>query len=31
MLFTKYNYKNQVKEDELGRACSTYGSEEEFI
>jgi hypothetical protein len=25
VLFTKYNYNNQVKEDEMGRACSTNG------
>jgi hypothetical protein len=25
LLFTKYNYDDQVKEDEMGRACSTNG------
>jgi hypothetical protein len=25
-LFAKYNSKDQVKEDEMGRACSTHGS-----
>jgi hypothetical protein len=29
VLFAKYNYNNQVKEDEMGRACSTHG--ENFI
>jgi hypothetical protein len=24
-LFAKYNYNNQVKEDTMGRACSTHG------
>jgi hypothetical protein len=30
-LFAKYNYNYQVKEDEMGRACSTIGGEEECI
>jgi hypothetical protein len=31
VLFSKYNYNDQVKEDEMGRACSTNGGEEERI
>jgi hypothetical protein len=27
--FSKYNYNDQVKEDEMGWACSTNGGEEE--
>jgi hypothetical protein len=26
-----YNYNYQVKEDEMGRECSTHGREEEYI
>jgi len=29
--FTIYNPQNEIKEDEMGRACSTYGGEERFI
>jgi hypothetical protein len=28
---TKYNKNDQVKEDEISRACSMYGGEEECI
>jgi hypothetical protein len=28
---SKYNYNGQVKEDEMDRACSTNGGEEECI
>jgi hypothetical protein len=31
VLFTKYNWNDEVKEDEMGRACSTNGVEEECI
>jgi hypothetical protein len=31
VLFTKNNYSDQVEEDEMGRACSTNGGEEERI
>jgi hypothetical protein len=27
----KYNQNDQVKEDEMGRACRTNGGEEEYI
>jgi hypothetical protein len=27
VLFAKYNYSKQVKEDEMGRVCSTHGEE----
>jgi hypothetical protein len=27
----KYNRSDQVKEDEMGRACNTDGGEEEFM
>jgi hypothetical protein len=27
----KYNYNDQVEEDELGGACSTNGGEDELI
>jgi hypothetical protein len=30
-LFAKYNYNYQVREDEMGGACSTNGREEECI
>jgi hypothetical protein len=30
-LFAKYNSNDQVKEDEMGRACSANGEEEECI
>jgi hypothetical protein len=30
-LFARYNSNNQVKEGEMGKACSTNGGEEEFI
>jgi hypothetical protein len=30
-LFAKYNWNYQVKEDEMSRACSTNGGEEECI
>jgi hypothetical protein len=30
-IFSKHNYSDQVKEDEMGRACSTNGGEEECI
>jgi hypothetical protein len=26
-----YNYNDQVKDDEMGEACSTLGREEEYI
>jgi hypothetical protein len=29
--FTKYNSNDQVKEDEMGRACGTYRGEDESI
>jgi hypothetical protein len=29
--FSKYNMNVQIKEDEMGRACSTNGGEEECI
>jgi hypothetical protein len=25
------NFNNQIKKDEMGRACHTHGKEEEFI
>jgi hypothetical protein len=31
VFFSKHNYKDQAKEDEMGRACSTNGGEEECI
>jgi hypothetical protein len=31
LFFAKYNYTEQVKEDEMGRACDTHGGEEECI
>jgi hypothetical protein len=31
ILFAKYNYNAQVKDDEMGRACATNGGEEEFL
>jgi hypothetical protein len=31
VLFAKYNYNDQVKEDEMGRACSMNGGQEECI
>jgi hypothetical protein len=31
VLFSKYNQNDQVKEDEMGRACSTNGGEEECM
>jgi hypothetical protein len=31
VLFSKYNYNDQVKRDEMGRPCSTNGGEEECI
>jgi hypothetical protein len=31
VLFAKYNCNDQVKEDEMGRACGTNGVEEEYI
>jgi hypothetical protein len=30
-LFVKYNYNDEVREDEMGRACSTKGREAERI
>jgi hypothetical protein len=30
VLFSKYNYNDQVKEDEMDRACSTNGREEDL-
>jgi hypothetical protein len=30
-LFAKYNYNDQVNENEMGRACSTNRGEEECI
>jgi hypothetical protein len=30
-LFAKYNYNYQVKEDEMDRACSTHGGDEECL
>jgi hypothetical protein len=29
--FAKYNYNDQVKEDEMGRACSTLETEDECV
>jgi hypothetical protein len=29
--FAKYNENDKVKEDEIGRACSIHGGEEECI
>jgi hypothetical protein len=31
VLFAKYNWNNQVEEDEMGRACSGNGGEEECV
>jgi hypothetical protein len=31
LLFIKYNYKYQVKEDEVGGACGTNGGKEEHV
>jgi hypothetical protein len=31
VLFAKYNYNNEVEEDEMGVACSTYVGEEECV
>jgi hypothetical protein len=31
VLFAEYNYNNQVKEEEVGRLCSTHEGEEECI
>jgi hypothetical protein len=31
MLFTKYHSGDQVKKNEMGRVCSTYGGEERYI
>jgi hypothetical protein len=31
VLFGKYNQNDQVKENEMGRTCSTNGGEEECI
>jgi hypothetical protein len=31
VLFSKYNYNDQVKADEVSRACSTNGGDEECI
>jgi len=31
VLFTKYYYGDQIKEDDLGRACNTRRKEEEYI
>jgi hypothetical protein len=31
LFFAKYNYNDQVKEDEMGRACSTNGGQEECL
>jgi hypothetical protein len=31
VLFAKYNQNGEVKEDEMGWACSTNGREEGFI
>jgi hypothetical protein len=31
LLFAKYIYNDQVNVDEIGRACSTNGGEEECI
>jgi hypothetical protein len=30
-LFAKYNYNDQVKEEEIGRACRIHGGEAECI
>jgi hypothetical protein len=30
-MFTKYNYNDQVKEDEMRRVSSTNGGEEECV
>jgi len=29
--FNKYYYGDQIKEDEMGRACSLYGRDEKHI
>jgi hypothetical protein len=31
VLFAKYNYNNEVEEDEMGGACSTNGGEKERV
>jgi hypothetical protein len=31
VLFPKYNYSDQVKEDEMGRTCGTNGGDEECM
>jgi hypothetical protein len=31
LLFAKYNCSDPVKEDRIGRACSTYGGEKEWV
>jgi hypothetical protein len=30
VLFAKYNYNDEVKENEMGRACRTHGAENEY-
>jgi hypothetical protein len=30
-ILRKYNYNDQIKEDEMGRACTTHGGEQECI
>jgi hypothetical protein len=31
VLFAKYSYNDQIKEDEICRACSMNGGEEEYV
>jgi hypothetical protein len=31
VLFSKHNENDEVKEDDMGRACSTHGKEKEWI
>jgi hypothetical protein len=31
LLLAKYYYDYQIEEDEMGRACSTHGREEECV
>jgi hypothetical protein len=29
--FTKYNYNDEIKDDEMGRACSMHGGEAKYM
>jgi hypothetical protein len=31
VLFSKHNENDDVKEDNMARACSTYGEEDEWV